>query len=115
MGSGDVSGLAGLFGNCYVLQINSGYAMLLRCTLDEKGMPKMDRLQMNNSGLRLTEMGAASFELRCDRAKGRSPCTSMAIARWNGRSRDSDEDPDGYAGKGGGFGFFPQMETRWSG
>jgi len=111
MGSGDVSGLAGLFGNCYVLQINSGYAMLLRCTLDEKGVPKMDRLQMNNSGLRLTEMGSASFELRCDRAKGAITLHVNGDRAMEWSEPGSDEDPDGYAGKGAGFGFFPQMEN----
>lgn len=111
MGMGDTSGLAGLFGNCYVLQINSGYAMLLRCTLDENGNPKMDRLQMNNSGLRLTEMGAASFELRCDRKKGTIALQVNGDRAMEWNETGLDDDPDGYAGKGGGYGFFPQMEN----
>ncbi len=111
MGMGDTSGLARLFGNCYVLQINSGYAMLLRCTLDEDGEPKMDRLQMNNSSLRLTEMGAASFELRCDRRKGVIALHVNGDRAIEWSEPGLDEAPDGYAGKGAGFGFFTQMEN----
>jgi hypothetical protein len=111
MGMGDTSGLAKLFGNCYVLQINSGYAMLLRCTLDENGEPKMDRLQMNNSSLRLTEMGAASFELRCDRRKGVIALHVNGDRSMEWSEPGLDDGPDGYAGKGPGFGFFTQMEN----
>lgn len=110
-GAGDPSGLAGLFGNCYVLQINAGYAMLQRCTLDEDGTPKMERLQMNNSGLRLLEMGSGSFELRCDRRKGVISLLVNGEQATEWLETGLDESPDGYAGKGGGFGFFPQADN----
>ncbi len=109
-GPGDTSSYPQLFGNSYVLQINSGYAMLLRCGFDEKGNPVMDRIQVNNPGIRLAETGAATFELRCDRRKG----TILLYVdgefsmQWSepGLAEDS-----GYAGKGGGFGFLTQMDN----
>lgn len=108
---GDPSGLASLFGNCYMLQLNPGYASLARCTLGEDGVAKVDRLPMNQSGPRLKEFGRATFELRCDRPKG-----TIALLVDGERSMEWQEpvDPDnpdespGYAGKGGGFGFYTQ-------
>ena len=111
MGMGDSSTFAKLFGNCYVLQINSGYAMMYRCTLDKDGEAKVDRLPMNTASLRLSEMGAASFELRCDRRKGAIHLHVNGDRAIDWSEPGLDEAPDGYAGKGAGFGFFSQMEN----
>ena len=111
MGMGDNSLFPRLFGNCYVLQINSGYAMMHRCTIDKDGEPKSERLPMNTSSLRLSEMGAASFELRCDRRKGSINLHVNGERALDWSEPGLDEDPDGYAGKGAGFGFFSQAEN----
>lgn len=99
-----------LFGNSYVLQINSGYAMLMRCGHDEKGNPMVERLQMNNPSIRLSESGAAVFELRCNRSKGLISLYVDGAPAMEWTEPGADED-NGYAGKGGGFGFVTQMEN----
>ena len=109
-GPGDMGSLPQLFGSSYVLQINSGYAMLLRCGFDEKGNPTMERIQVNNPSIRLPETGSATFELRCDRLKG----TILLYVdgefsmQWSEPGLTED---GGYSGKGGGFGFLTQMEN----
>lgn len=109
MGQGDPA-LPKMFGNSYVLQINSGYAMLMRCSYDEKGNPSVERLQMNNPSIRLSETGSASFELRCDRTKGVISLQVDGAAAMEWTEPGAAED-GGYAGKGGGFGFVTQMEN----
>lgn len=109
-GPGDASAFPQLFGHSYVLQVNSGYVVMLRCGFDDKGNPTVDRLQVNNPSIRLTESGAASFELRCDRLKG------MILLYVDGEfamqwSEPGLADPAGYAGKGGGIGFLSQMDN----
>lgn len=109
-GPGDTSSLPQLFGNSYVLQINSGYVMLLRCGFDDKGNPTMDRIQVNNPSIRLSETGAATFELRCDRPKGTILLyvDGEFAMQW---SEPGLADEGGYAGKGGGIGFLTQMDN----
>lgn len=109
-GPGDTSCYPLLFGNSYVLQINSGYAVLLRCGFDEKGNPTMERIQVNNPSIRLSETGAATFELRCDRLKGTILLyvDGEFAMQWSEPALGEDA---GYAGKGGGFGFLTQMEN----
>lgn len=109
-GSGDTSSFPQLFGNSYVLQINSGYAILMRSGYDADGKPILERLQMNNPSIRLPESGAATLELRCDRPKG---VISLYVdgdfaMQW---SEPSGAEEGGYAGKGGGIGFLVQMEN----
>ena len=109
-GPGDMSCLPQIFGNSYVLQINSGYAMLLRCGFDEKGNPTMERIQVNNPGIRLPETGSATFELRCDRPKGTILLyiDGEFSMQW---SEPGLAEAGGYAGKGGGIGFLTQMDN----
>jgi hypothetical protein len=109
-GPGDASSLPQLFGNSYVLQINSGYAVLLRCGFDEKGNPTMERIQVNNPTIRLAETGAATFELRCDRRKGTILLyiDDEFAMQW---SEPGLAEAGGYAGKGDGIGFLTQMDN----
>lgn len=109
-GTGDTS-FPKLFGNSYVLQINSGYAMLLRCGYDENGNPTSERLQMNNPSIRLSETGAAAFELRCDRKKGVISLHVDGTPAMEWSEPGADDETGAYAGKGGGFGFLTQMEN----
>jgi hypothetical protein len=110
IGPGDTSSYPQMFGKSYVLQINSGYAILLRCGFDDKGNPTMERLQVNNPSIRLSETGSATFELRCDRLKG----TILLYVdgefsmQW---SEPGIAEDGGYAGRGGGIGFVTQMEN----
>jgi hypothetical protein len=110
IGPGDTSSFPQMFGKSYVLQINSGYAILLRCGFDDKGNPTMERLQVNNPSIRLAETGSATFELRCDRLKG----TILLYVdgefsmQW---SEPGVDEVGGYAGRGGGIGFVTQMEN----
>jgi hypothetical protein len=109
-GPGDPSALPKLFGNSYVLQVNSGFAMLLRCGYDADGKPTMERLQINNPSIRLPESGSAAFDLRCDRIKGTIVLhiDGELAMQWDEPGR-ADTPP--YAGKGAGIGFLVQMEN----
>ncbi|KAB2641978.1 MAG: hypothetical protein DVB26_04160 [Verrucomicrobia bacterium] len=99
-----------LFGNSYVLQINTGFVMLLRCGFDDKGNPTMERIQVNNPGIRLQETGSATFELRCDRLKGTILLfiDGEFAMQW---AEPGLTEAGGYAGKGSGFGFLTQMDN----
>ncbi|MEO0018144.1 MAG: hypothetical protein RLZZ522_1427 [Verrucomicrobiota bacterium] len=110
---GGAASVIALFGNSYVLQLNAGYAVLMRCGMDAEGNPTNERLQLNNagnSGRWLPETGAAAFELRCDRNKGTISLfvDGVAAMEW---AEPGAADEGGYAGKGGGFGFFTQVEN----
>ncbi|KAB2641587.1 MAG: hypothetical protein DVB25_01425 [Verrucomicrobia bacterium] len=110
IGPGDMSCLPQLFGSSYVLQINSGYAMLLRCGFDDKANPTMEHIQVNNPSIRLPETGSATFELRCNRLKGTILLyiDGEFSMQW---SEPGLAEEGGYAGKGGGIGFLTQMEN----
>ncbi|NNC88587.1 MAG: hypothetical protein HKN82_09040 [Akkermansiaceae bacterium] len=88
------NGFAQTYGESYVLNVYSSYAMLYRCSFDKEGAPQMDRLSANSANVRLSEVGEADFELRCDR-------TSNNISLYiDGRFVSQWEDPNGYSGTG---------------
>jgi hypothetical protein len=109
LGNRDIALLPKLFGNSYVLQINAGYALLIRCGYAADGKPFMERIQLNNPSIRLPETGSAAFELRCDRRSG------SIVLHIDGEFAMQWSEPGlaaqgGYAGKGEGIGFLVQME-----
>ncbi len=92
-----------LFGNSYVLAVNSGYSMLHRCSFDDEKNPVIDRVQNGNMNIHLPETGESVFELRFDRKN------SVIYLYVDGEfSSQWDETAGGYAGKGNGFGFLTQ-------
>ena len=103
--------LPGLFGNSYVLHLYSNYVMLYRTSFDDAGRPKLDRVQMSNSSLRLGDTGKATVEIRCNRLSGEIKLfvDGEFAAQWSELEGVFD-NLSGYAGKGDGFGFVSQSE-----
>lgn len=124
---GDTSALPWVFGNAYVLQLNSNYLMLTRSSVDDDGRPSVDRIRSNINQLRLGDSGKVIVELRASRDSGRISLfvDDEFVAQWS----EGDEfgaDEEGYVGKGAGFGFLPQLDdcpvrvsdiitTEWNG
>ncbi len=108
---GDSTILPMVFGNSYVLQIFSTHMMLFRTTVNEDGGPSVERVQINGNSIRLGDSGKATLEIRSNRQTGEISLfiNGEFIVQWNEGGTDSRE-PDGYAGKGNGFGFVVQTE-----
>ena len=110
--AGDSSALPWLFGNAYVLQLNSNYLMLTRSTVDAEGKPSIDRIRSNINQLRLGDSGKALVELRASRTSGHISLfvDDEFVVQW---SEGGDELPGAgeYAGTGNGFGFLVQMDN----
>ena len=89
-----------MFGNCYVLSVNPGYAMLYRCSFDDDGNPTAERVQSNTMNIRLPEAAESVFELRLDRNNAAIYLyvDGESVCQW-------DESTSGYVAKGNGFGF----------
>lgn len=103
--------LPDLFGESYALQIYSNYVMLHRTGFDEEGRPRLDRVQTANSSLRLGDSGTATVEIRCNRLTGEILLfiNGEFVVQWS-EIADANENTEGYAGKGDGFGFVVQAE-----
>lgn len=110
--TGDSSVLPWLFGNAYVIQINSNYLMMFRSSVDADGKPSVERIRSNVNQLRLGESGRALIEIRASRPTGHISLfvDDEFVAQWS--EGDSDLLGDGeYVGKGGGFGFVTQVDN----
>ncbi len=103
---GDTSDLPVMFGNSYVLQMYSSYLMLYRCMVSEEGKPSIERIQLNNNNLRLGDSGKAHVEIRSNRLSGSISLfiNDEFVAQWS-ESDLGGRNPDGFTGKGSGFGF----------
>lgn len=109
LGPGDTSNLPRLFGNSYVLQLDSNYLMMFRASVDGEGKPSLERVRFNNNSLRLGETGSASVEIRSNRRNGGISLfiNDEFIAQWS--ESDLIDPLDGpFAGSGSGFGFLVQ-------
>eukprot|EP00903_Cladosiphon_okamuranus_P004037 g4035.t1 len=100
-----------LFGSSYILQLNSHYVVLARTGFDEDGKPRFDRVQTSNTSVRLGDSGTASIELRCNRSTGEIILfvDGEFVVQWS-ELPDEDGGGSGYAGEGGGIGFFAQAD-----
>ncbi len=109
-GSRSVS-LPEIFGNSYVLHLYSNYVMLYRTSFDAAGKPRLDRIQSNNSSLRLGDSGKTSVEIRCNRISGEISLFvgGEFVSQWS-ELEGGLGDGNNYAGKGEGFGFVAQSE-----
>ena len=109
---GQPASLPGLFGYSYVLHLYSNYVMLYRTTFDERGKPRLDRVQTNNSQVRLGDSGSASVELRCNRTTGQIILfvDGEFVVQWSELGGD-EPGVGGYWGRGDGFGFAVQAEN----
>jgi len=106
---GKAVSLPGLFGEGYVLHLDSSYVMLYRTSFDDDGVARLDRVQSSNSSLRLGDSGKAAVELRCNRLSGEIALfvDGEFVTQWS-ELDSSPDNGDGYAGKGEGFGFVAQ-------
>ena len=111
LSSGDSTVFPLLFGNSYVLQIFSTHLMLFRTTVDEKGEPVVERVQINGNSIRLGDTGKAQVEIRSNRLTGQISLfiNDEFVVNWS-EGGTIPEDQARYAGKGGGFGFVVQNE-----
>jgi hypothetical protein len=99
--AGGMTNYPRMFGNSYVIQIFANYVMLYRCSLTDKGQPRLERVQANGNNVHMPETGEATVELRSDRKSG---TISMFL---DGQFAMQWSEPAGaeYAGKGKAFGF----------
>jgi hypothetical protein len=120
--------LPAIFGNCYVLQIYSSHMMLYRSSWDPETGAKFDRVQMNSNYVRLGEDRKTLVEIRSNRTNGHISLflNDEFVAQWSEPAGNADEDSEGFAGKGNGFGFLSQtgggavriseiMVSEWNG
>ena len=100
-----------LFGNSYVLQISSTHLMLFRATVNEKGEPVVERVQINGSSIRLGDTGKARVEIRSNRLTGEISLfiNDEFVVNWS-EGGTTAEAQARYAGKGAGLGFVVQNE-----
>ncbi len=104
--------LPAFFGGSYVIHLYSSYVMLYRTSFDENGGARLDRVQTNNSSLRLGDSGKTTLEIRCNRISGEITLFigGEFVAQWS-ELEGAPEEGGGYAGKGAGFGFVAQAES----
>jgi len=107
--AGRTSSLPGIFGDSYVLHLYSNYVTLYRTGFDKNGRARTDRLQTNNSNVRLGDSGTAVVEVRCNRDSGEIILfiNSEFVTQWS-EPVDELDGNSGYAGRGNGFGFIVQ-------
>lgn len=105
--TGNLANLPNIFGSSYVLHLYSNYLMLYRTGFDENGSPFFERVQTQNSNLRMGESGKADVELRCNRDSGEIVLfiDGEFAAQWNEPIKG-----EGYTGKGDGIGFLVQAD-----
>ncbi len=123
----DQGSLPSIFGNCYVLQIFSSHMMLYRSSWDPEIGPRFDRVQMSSNYIRLGEERNILVEIRSNRTSGHISLflNDEFVSQWSEPAGNAD-NPDGFAGKGNGFGFLSQssgstvriseiMVSEWNG
>ena len=66
----DSESMPAMFGNSYILQINSNYILIYRTVVSKDGQKSVERIQMPSSRLRLGENAKARFEIRSNRKTG---------------------------------------------
>lgn len=108
---GDSSIFPVIFGNSYVLQIFSTHMMLFRTSINEEGVPTVERVQINGNSIRLGDTGKANMEIRSNRLTGEIALfiNGEFVVQWS-EGRAGARDQSRYAGRGNGFGFVVQTE-----
>jgi hypothetical protein len=112
LNAGNSASLPHLFGESYLIELNSFGVRLHKTFIDAAGSPRIDRVQTtNNNNLRLGDTGAATVELRCNRPTGEIFLfiNGEFVVQWS-EIADGVDEATGYAGKGEGFGFLVQAE-----
>ncbi len=94
------------FGNCYVATFQPSYNNLYRCTLDEDGQPRSERIRSGNTPMRMNSTGEAVFEVRCDRKSGLVALyiDGELAVQWS-TIEDGNEGGAPYTAPGGALGF----------
>lgn len=110
-GPGDSSILPLLFGNSYIIQLFPTHLMLFRSSVDEEGVPRIERVQTNSNSIRLGDAGKAQFEIRSNRPTGEISLfiNDEFVVQWSEGDVRADA-PSNDIGKGRGFGFVVQNE-----
>lgn len=75
-----------LFGNSYILQLNSNYIVLYQSTVDGEKGPEVKRINVNSNRIRLGENSNAVVEIRSDREKGNLSLyiNDSFVLQWTG-------------------------------
>jgi hypothetical protein len=102
--------LPSIFGNCYVLQIFSSHMMLYRSSWDPQIGSRFERVQMNSGYIRLNEERSALVEIRSNRTSGHISLfmNDEFVTQWAEPVGKNDDESEGFAGRGSGFGFLSQ-------
>jgi hypothetical protein len=110
-GPGDSSILPVLFGNSYIVQIFPTHLMLFRSSVDDDGVPRIERVQANSNPVRLGDAGKAQFEIRSNRPSGEISLfiNDEFVVQWS-EGDIGPNAPTNYIGKGAGIGFVVQNE-----
>ena len=97
-----------IFGNSYVLQMQSNYFVIYRSIVDDKGETSVQRIQAPSSRLRLGENSSARIEIRSDTASGNFSffVDDEFVTQWNDQDLQLKNAP---GLKGRGFGLLPQL------
>ena len=108
---GDSAILPVIFGNSYIIQFFPTHLMLFRSSVDDAGVPRLERVQTNSNPIRLGDAGHAQFEIRSNRPTGEISLfiNDEFVVQWS----EGDAGPivgNNYIGKGAGFGFVVQNE-----
>ncbi len=101
---GGVQNYPKLFGNAYVMNLYPNYVILYRSGYDKDGKPIVERVQSGTTGIRLSETGEATVEIRCNRHSG-----EISLFLNDEFAMQWTEAPEvagaPYSGKGGSIGF----------
>lgn len=110
-GQGDSSLLPVIFGNSYIVQFFPTHLMLFRSSVDDEGVPRIERVRTNSNPIRLGDAGNARFEIRSNRVSGDISLfiDDEFVVQWSEGDVGAEPSTD-YVGKGSGFGFVVQSE-----
>ena len=110
---GNRRALPDLFGESYVLHLYSNYLQLYRTGFNDKGDPILDRLNVSNGEIGLSDASSATIEIRCNRLSGEVMLfiNDAFVLQWVEPATDGLPADDRYQGKGEGFGFLAQNRT----
>jgi hypothetical protein len=92
----DPATLPGIFGNCFLIQIQNNYLSLLKSTVGADGVALVDRPHHSGGMLKLENSGQARFEIRSNRRTGEISIfvNDEFVTQWSDDLPWDDAKPD---------------------